>query len=68
MILNKVYLLWDKKPENLQTLNHFFFFFVEDMALRQVSLRLLFSSPPLPFSESFYQCSMIIHSYIANVM
>ena len=47
MILNKVDFLWDNEPENLQKLNHFFFV-VEDMALRQVSLRQLFSLPPLP--------------------
>jgi hypothetical protein len=46
MIVSKVDLLWDNEPENLQMLNHFFFV-VEDMALRRVSLRLLFS-PPAP--------------------
>jgi hypothetical protein len=44
MILNKVDLLWDNEPENLQIINHLFFM-VEDMALRQVSLRLLFRLP-----------------------
>jgi hypothetical protein len=70
MILNKVDLVWDNEPGNLQMLNHFFFM-VEDMTLRQVSLRLLFiipSPPPFLLSKSFYHCSINIHSSITNAI
>jgi len=68
MIVSKVDLLRNNEPENLQMLKHFFFV-VEDMALRQVYLRLLFSpSVPSP-PHSPLACRIILpllhdHSFI----